>query len=95
MSNATITENWPKDMHEQAFLKRTGVGLKTLESESKVAQLYPTLLDPMDCNLQGSFIHGIFQTRVLEWVAISFSRDLPDPGIKPGSPTLRADAFTV
>ena len=38
MSNATITENWPKDMHKQAFLKRTGVGLETLESESKVTQ---------------------------------------------------------
>ena len=34
----------------------------------------PTLCDPMDCNLPGSFVHGIFQARVLEWVAISFSR---------------------
>ena len=44
------------------------------ESESKVAQLCLTLRDPMDCSLPGSFIHGIFQARVLEWVAISFSR---------------------
>ena len=35
---------------------------------SEVAQLCPTLCDPMDCSLPGSFIHGIFQTRVLEWV---------------------------
>ena len=34
----------------------------------------PTLWDPMDCSLPGSSIHGIFQARVLEWVAISFSR---------------------
>ena len=41
-------------------------------------------------------VHGIFQARVLEWVAISFSRgDLPYSGIEPGSPTLQADAFTI
>ena len=36
-------------------------------------QLYPTLSDPMDCSLSGSSVHGIFQARVLEWVAIAFS----------------------
>ena len=41
---------------------------------SEVAQLCLTLRDPMDCSLPGSSIHGIFQARVLEWVAISFSR---------------------
>ena len=40
----------------------------------EVAQLCPTLCDPMDCSLPHSFVHGIFQARVLEWVAISFSR---------------------
>ena len=41
----------------------------------------------MDCNLPGFSVHGIFQARVLEWVAISFSRgNLPDPGIKPQTP---------
>ena len=54
----------------------------------EVAQLCLTLCDPMDCSLPGSSVHGIFQTMVLEWIAISFSRDLPKPGIKPGSPTL-------
>ena len=44
------------------------------ESESEVAQLCPTLCNPVDCNLPGSSIHGILQTRILEWVAISFSR---------------------
>ena len=43
------------------------------ESESEVAQSCPTLRDPMDCSLPGSSIHGIFQARVLEWGAISFS----------------------
>ena len=41
---------------------------------SEVAQSCPTLCEPMDCSLLGSSVHGIFQARVLEWVAISFSR---------------------
>jgi len=42
-----------------------------VKSESEVAQSYPTVSDPMDCSLPGSSIHGIFQARVLEWVAIT------------------------
>ena len=42
-------------------------------SNSEVAQSCPTLCDPMDCSLSGSSVHGIFQARVLEWVAIAFS----------------------
>ena len=42
--------------------------------KSEVAQLCPTLCDPVDCSLPGSSVHGIFQARVLEWGAISFSR---------------------
>ena len=41
--------------------------------ESEVAQSCPTLRDPMDCSLPGSSVHGIFQARVLEWGAITFS----------------------
>ena len=51
-----------------------------VESESEVAQLCPTLSDPMDCSLPGSSDHGIFQARVLEWGAIAFSE-------KPGTDT--------
>ena len=40
---------------------------------SDIAQSCPTICDPVDCSLQGSSVHGIFQARVLEWVAISFS----------------------
>ena len=65
-----------------------------LACESEVVQLCLTLCDPVDCNLPGSSIHGILQARILEWIAISFSRDLPDPGIEPGSPALQADAQT-
>ena len=41
-----------------------------VKSQSEVAQSCPTLSDPMDCSPPGSSIHGIFQARVLEWVAI-------------------------
>ena len=44
-----------------------------MKNESEVAQLYPTLSDPMDYSLPGSSAHGIFQARVLEWGAIAFS----------------------
>jgi len=44
----------------------------------------------MDCSLTGSSVHGIFQARILEWVAISFSGDLLDPGVELGSSTLQA-----
>ena len=47
--------------------------------ESEVTQLCPTLCDPMDYSLPGSSVHGIFQARVLEWVAISFSRGCSQP----------------
>ena len=44
------------------------------ESENEVSQSCLTLCDPMDCRLPGSSLHGILPARVLEWVAISFSR---------------------
>ena len=45
-----------------------------VKSESEVAQSCLTLSDPTDCSLLGSSVHGIFQARVLEWVAIAFSK---------------------
>ena len=42
--------------------------------ESEATQLCLTLSDPMDCSLPGSAVHGIFQARVLEWVAIAFPK---------------------
>ena len=49
-----------------------------VKSESEAAQLCPTLRDTMDCSLPSSF-HGIFQARVLEWVAIAFSQNSVQP----------------
>ena len=50
-----------------------------LKSESEVAQSCPTLCDPMDCSPPGSSVHGILRARILEWVAISFSRGSSRP----------------
>ena len=69
-----------------------------VKSESEVAQLCLTLSDPMDCSPPGSSVHGIFQARVLEWVAISIPGDLPDPGIElmsPASPAMAGRFFTT
>ena len=54
---------------------------------------HSTLCDCMDCSPTGSSVHGILQARILEWVAISSSGDLPDPGIEPGSSSLQADSL--
>ena len=58
-----------------------------------VAQLCLTVCSPMDCSPPGSSVHGIFQARILEWVAISFSRGSPNQGIEPRSPALQVDSL--
>ena len=65
--------------------KNTGVGCHfllqcmTVKRESEAAQSCPILSDPVNCSLAGSSVHGIFQARELEWVAIAFSHLLPSP----------------
>ena len=61
--------------------------------KASVAQLCPTLCDPMDCSPPGSSVHGIIQARILDWVAIPTPGDLPNPGIEPRSPSLQADSL--
>ena len=65
------------------------------ESESEVAQLCPTLCDPMDCSLPGSSIHRIFQARILEWIAISFSRGSSRPMNRTQVSCLAGRYFTI
>ena len=72
---------------------RTSPSICVCVHAHSVAQLCPALCDPMDCSPRGSSVHGILQARILEWVAISFSRDLPNPEIEPRSPTLQADSL--
>ena len=49
----------------------------------------------MDHSPPGSSVHGISQTRILEWVPISFSGDLPNPGIEPGFPASQEDSLLL
>ena len=65
------------------------------ESESEAAQSCPTLRDPMDCSLSGSFVHGIFQARVLEWIATAFSRGSSQPRNRTRVSRIAGGRFTV
>ena len=79
--------------------KNTGVGChfllqcRKVKSESEVAQLCPTLPDPMDCSLPGSSVPGILRARILEWVAMPSFRGSSNPGIGPGSPSRQANSL--
>ena len=61
------TQKWPQDWKSSVFILIP-------KKWSEVTQSCPTICNPMDCKLQGSSLHGILQARILEWVAISFSR---------------------
>ena len=63
------------------------------ESESVSCLVLSDSCDFTGCSLPGSSVHRILQASILEWVANSFSGDLPDSGIEPWSPTLWADSL--
>ena len=67
---------------------RTSSLTSLMKMKLKVTQSCPTLCNPMDYT-----VHGILQARILERVAFPFSGDLPNPGVKPMSPTLQADSL--
>ena len=61
--------------------------------QAKSLQSCLTLCDPRDCSPLGSSVHGILQARILQWVAIPFSRNqIPNSGIRLKSPVLQADS---
>ena len=63
--------------------------------ESEVSQSCPTLCDPMDCSLPGSFVHRTFQARVGVGLLFTSPGDLPYPGIKLGAPHIAGRHFIV
>ena len=64
----------------EGAMGKMGKGVNCMvKSESEVAQLSPTLCDPVHCSLTSSSVHGILQARILEWVTISFSRGSSRP----------------
>ena len=77
-------------------LKITALPCMYILRISEVVQSYPTLCNPMNCSLPGSSVHGMFQARVLEWVAISFSRGSSWPGdSNPGLPHCRQTLYRL
>ena len=60
-----------------------------------VAELCLTLCDSTDCSRPGSSAHGISQARVLKWLPFPCPRDLPHPGVEPGSPAMAGGFFTT
>jgi len=66
-----------------------------VKSEMKVSQSCPTLCDLMDCSLPGSSVHGILQTRILEWVAVPFSRGSSQPRDQTHASCIAGGFFTI
>ena len=67
---------------------------KKRESESESLSVVSNSLRPhMDCSLPESSVHGILQARILEWLALPFSRGSSQPRVKPRSPTLQSDSL--
>ena len=67
----------------------------TYQNSCLVGNLCVTVCNPMDCSPPGSSVHGIFQARIVEWVAFPSSGDLPDAGINPTSSELAGRFFTM
>ena len=68
------------------FLNRKHLGKHDIiNASAKSLQSCPTLCNPMNYSSPASSVHGILQARILEWVTMLSSRNLPDPGIKPVS----------
>ena len=83
------------DLGQEASSPSASVSSSAKQVKVLVAQSCLTLCDPMDCSPPGASVHGILQARILAWVAISSSRDLPSPGIKLPSPALAGGFFTT
>ena len=96
--------SWPRDQNHVSCVSCIGRQIlyhcATWEAPIEVfkyqfAQSCPTLCNPMDCSLSGSSVHGIFQARVLEWIAISFSRASSRPKNQTQVSRIAGRRFTV
>ena len=80
-SISVIKPNWKEFFKEYIYVYHFAIWQKLTQyckatmKWSEFAQSCPSLWDPIDCSLPGSSVHGIFQARILEWVAISFSNN--------------------
>ena len=79
--------NYGRHISHSVFYLLTFILVFILSQDLKISCIW-LFCDPMDWSLPGSCVHGIFWTVILEWVAISFSRDLPSSGIETVSPAM-------
>ena len=86
-------ENVDVRIHALTSLKETLYKNQVWKVKVSVAQLYPTLCNPMDCSLPGSSVHGILQARILDCIAITYSRGFSRPNDQTWSPALQTDGF--
>ena len=88
-------ENYDReaDFYTSTVLGANLVLAKRKTTRAKWANSVVSDCDPMDYSLSDSSVHGIFQARILSGLPFPTPGDLPDPGIDPGSPTLRADSL--
>ena len=94
--NQDKTSPWTASSGKFSPEKNFFVHCWKVKVKMSVAQLSRTLCDLMDCSPRGSFVHGILQARILEWVEPFRSPGaVSDPGIEPGSPVLQVDSLPL
>ena len=74
LERKAVCVGWVWEEGKKSLSENTQASLAHGESEMLAAQSCPTLCNPMDCSLPGSSVHGMLQVRILEWVAMPFSK---------------------
>ena len=81
------------ELNESIYVKHSSLCLACSSSCYSVTKSCPTLCDTIDCSPSGSFVHGISQASILEWLPFPAPGNRPDPGIEPASPALAGRFF--
>ena len=84
-SLGTVYKNTMESRYAHKFPAIVTLSFSWMPWCAKSCHSCPTLCNPMHYSVPGSSVHGILQERLLKWVAMLLSRDLPNPGIEPES----------
>ena len=88
-SECAATETWQNQINKYFFK----FPWRKKEKKVLVTRSFLALCDPMVCNPTASSVHEILKARILEWVAIPFPGDFPNPGIEPRCPAMQEDSL--
>ena len=100
-NNCCIKKEKDEAMRKWRFWRKIDLSVCVFKVERLVClhahslQSCLTLCNPINCSPPGSSVHGILQAKILEWVAVSSTGDLPQPGIQPTSPALQAHSLPL